>query len=216
MTYNDNGRLRAVFIDFGGVLYNMPRPGWLPLMFRLLRLLRLNSKASHGLLELMRAASPTESEIVMDVMTGRLAEEEVWEQAARAWRLNPARVARLRQSAYRADRLDRSLLEAVDALRPRFKTAMLTNAASRFRETFVHTYDLEPHFDQIIISAEEGLAKPDPRIYQLAAERLGVAPEKSFFIDDLPENIAGAQAAGMQAVLFTSGEEVVGVLRGLG
>lgn len=56
-------------------------------------------------------------------------------------------------------------------------------------------------FETIVISGEVGLHKPEPEIYQLACERLGIAPGEAIFVDDLRENIAGAEAVGMTGVL---------------
>lgn len=212
MTLPQDGRLRAVLVDFGGVLYRTPNPLWLPLLHRLLRALGLVGESNLGLLELMRA-SPGTSPLVMDVMTGRVPEPAVWAEAARAWRISPARLECMRQTAYHPRRLNHSLLETVERLRPRYKTALLTNAGSDFRHTFVARYGLESRFDQVIISAEEGLAKPDPCIYNLAARRLDVPPGECLFIDDLPENVAGAQAAGMQAVVYPGLAETLVLLQ---
>lgn len=52
-------------------------------------------------------------------------------------------------------------------------------------------------FDVVVISGEVGLRKPDPAIYELAAQRLGLPPEQVVFVDDLPSNVQGAVAAGM-------------------
>jgi epoxide hydrolase-like predicted phosphatase len=56
-------------------------------------------------------------------------------------------------------------------------------------------------FDAYVISSEVGLRKPDPAIYELAAERLGVAPAACVFVDDLPGNLKPARALGMATVL---------------
>jgi putative hydrolase of the HAD superfamily len=56
-------------------------------------------------------------------------------------------------------------------------------------------------FDAVVISGEVGLHKPQPEIYLLACERLGVAPADAVFVDDLRENCAGAEAVGMGTVL---------------
>jgi len=66
------------------------------------------------------------------------------------------------------------------------------------------TYDrvvMDDLFDAIVISGEVGLNKPEPEIFRLAAERLGVPPEECVFVDDLRENCEGAEAVGMTAVL---------------
>ena len=58
-------------------------------------------------------------------------------------------------------------------------------------------------FDGVVISAEEGVIKPDPAIYRILTARFGLAPEECLFIDDRPENVATAQAEGWQGVVFT-------------
>lgn len=57
--------------------------------------------------------------------------------------------------------------------------------------------------DEVVLSGEVGLRKPDPAIYRLAADRLGVAVEACVFVDDLPGNVAAAEALGMVGVLHT-------------
>ncbi len=59
-------------------------------------------------------------------------------------------------------------------------------------------------FREIVLSHEVGMAKPDRRIYELAASRADVEPSRIFFCDDLPEHVAAARAAGWDAELFTS------------
>lgn len=71
----------------------------------------------------------------------------------------------------------------------------------------VHTLWLRQHipefrgFDSVIYSSDVGLMKPDPAIYALSLRQLRVVPRQALFVDDLPENVAGAQASGMDALL---------------
>ncbi len=58
-------------------------------------------------------------------------------------------------------------------------------------------------FDAVVLSYEEGVMKPDRRIYDVAAEKAGVPHEQIFFADDLSCNVEGARAAGLDAVLYT-------------
>jgi epoxide hydrolase-like predicted phosphatase len=64
-------------------------------------------------------------------------------------------------------------------------------------------------FDAMVISGEVGLNKPEPEIFRLGAERLGVAPEECVFVDDLRENCEGAEAVGMTAILHRGAEGTV-------
>jgi HAD superfamily hydrolase (TIGR01509 family) len=64
-------------------------------------------------------------------------------------------------------------------------------------------------FNEIIISAEVRVAKPDPEIYRMMLEKIDLIPERTLFIDDFIENIDGAKAVGMHALLFTSSDDTI-------
>ena len=66
------------------------------------------------------------------------------------------------------------------------------------------------------LSYEVGVAKPDPKIYELAARRAGFGPPEIFFVDDIQENVTGARAAGFDAVLYTSTGQLAADLRARG
>ena len=68
---------------------------------------------------------------------------------------------------------------------------------------------LEELFDGIVISGEVGLHKPQPEIFELGAERIGVPVAECVFVDDLKENIAGAEAVGMAGILHRGAESTV-------
>jgi putative hydrolase of the HAD superfamily len=63
------------------------------------------------------------------------------------------------------------------------------------------------HFDQVTFSCELGVVKPEAAIYRHAIEGLGVEPAEALFLDDRPENVEGARAAGIHAEVFTTWEE---------
>jgi putative hydrolase of the HAD superfamily len=69
--------------------------------------------------------------------------------------------------------------------------------------------DASELFDVMVISGEVGLNKPEPEIFHLAADRLGVAPKDCVFVDDLRENCEGAEAVGMTAILHRGAEGTV-------
>jgi putative hydrolase of the HAD superfamily len=74
------------------------------------------------------------------------------------------------------------------------------------------TYDLaliEELFDAVVISGEVGLHKPEPEIFRMGAERLGVPAKECVFVDDLRENCEGAEAVGMTAILHRGAESTV-------
>ncbi len=71
-------------------------------------------------------------------------------------------------------------------------------------------------FEHVTNSAEIGCLKPDPRIYRHLLDTNGLDPNESVFFDDMPGNVAGAQAAGMHAFLFTDAAQAEADLRALG
>jgi putative hydrolase of the HAD superfamily len=68
------------------------------------------------------------------------------------------------------------------------------------------------HFTAVTYSCRIGIAKPDPRAYQICARRLGVAPADVVFFDDSERNVVAAREAGMAAELFASPDQVRALL----
>ncbi|WP_017666015.1 HAD family hydrolase [Porphyrobacter sp. AAP82] len=79
----------------------------------------------------------------------------------------------------------------------------LTNFGDEFFAAFRPTAPVFDHFIDIIVSGEEKVAKPEPRIYAIVEERSGRSGAQMFFTDDNPANIAAARARGWDAHLFT-------------
>ncbi len=67
-------------------------------------------------------------------------------------------------------------------------------------------------FDLVVESSLEGIRKPDPRIYALTCDRMGVAPDKAVFLDDLGINLKPARAMGMQTIKVVSEEQAIAEL----
>jgi putative hydrolase of the HAD superfamily len=74
---------------------------------------------------------------------------------------------------------------------------------------------LDELFEAIVISGDVGMHKPEPAIYMLGAERLGLAPEECVFVDDLRENCQGAEEVGMTAVLHRGADSTLPMLEKL-
>lgn len=83
-----------------------------------------------------------------------------------------------------------------------FKKAMMSNIGQQSLAALHEELGLDTLMDELIISSEVGFVKPDHRIYEVGAERLGVAPQECVFVDDLPANTEGAKAVGMHTILF--------------
>lgn len=97
----------------------------------------------------------------------------------------------------RSDMVDKGL-----ALRAAgYRTALITNNIAEFSDGWRAMIPVDDLFEVIIDSSAVGMRKPDPRIYRMALDQLGVAPERAVFLDDAPGNIDAARAVGMHAIL---------------
>lgn len=99
--------------------------------------------------------------------------------------------------------------------RPRYRTALLSNSFVGAREQEQERYAFAELVDLIVYSHEEGVAKPEGRIYELTCARLGVRPEEAVFLDDVEAYVAGARAAGLHAVHFESNPQAIAAIEAL-
>ena len=100
-------------------------------------------------------------------------------------------------------------------LRPRYSTAILSNSFVGAREHEEERYGFTSMVDVAIYTHEEGIHKPDPRIFALACERLGARPEEIVFLDDVERNVAAARACGIHAVLFRDNAQAIADIQAL-
>jgi glucose-1-phosphatase len=139
---------------------------------------------------------------------GSIDEASHWETVCKTLGLPPEEIPALREGFFGGDRIDTSLLTAINMLRPRFRIGLLSNAWSELRKYIEDDWHIADVFDDMIISAEVGLAKPDSRIYQLAVDRLGVAADQAVFVDDVLKNVEGARLAGLASIQFQDPSQV--------
>jgi FMN phosphatase YigB (HAD superfamily) len=86
------------------------------------------------------------------------------------------------------------------------RTALLSNAPGASDQVKKTMFD---YFDALVFSGEVGVAKPDPAVYLIAADRLGLPAARCAFVDDSVANIRGAVEAGMVGVHHRSVEETL-------
>ncbi|WP_067709376.1 HAD family hydrolase [Nocardia yamanashiensis] len=104
------------------------------------------------------------------------------------------------------------LIDYLAGLRPRFRTGLLSNSFVGARERESAAYGFEDLVDDIVYSHEVGMAKPDPRIYLLACQRLGVDAGETVFVDDSEMAVTGAESVGITAILHESNARTIALL----
>lgn len=93
-------------------------------------------------------------------------------------------------------------IELIRAIRPPYLISILSNADLTLEDRIRNGLGIGELFDSIVCSAVVGIAKPDHRIYRLAAERLSLPVEECVFIDDTERNVDAARDVGMAAIHF--------------
>jgi putative hydrolase of the HAD superfamily len=97
-----------------------------------------------------------------------------------------------------------------------YRVGLCSNAAPGLEDDLINHYQIYGLFNDVINSATVRLAKPDPRIFALAASRIRTPIERCFFTDDLPHNIEAARAAGMTAYQFDNAVNLRAALKDAG
>lgn len=200
-------RLRAVIFDFGGVLWDM--------RWDVARELdRAHGLPRSSVFETLYRC-PAWADIECGIGDpGEWADGAHRELERRAGRPLP----RLHDEWRRAQVALDANLELVRSLRGGYRCSVLSNADLSLRARLEQELRWHHLFDDIVVSAEVGMAKPKPEIFRLAAERLSLSPEACVFVDDWDKNVEAARAVGMQAVLHRvdQGHDLRAQLAGVG
>lgn len=147
---------------------------------------------------------------------GAITASDQWAWVQQRLKLTDAALAAFRADFWGGDRVDHALLELIRSLRPRYQTAIISNAMDDLHTVAARLDPTGNLFDVVVGSAYERVMKPDPVIFERTLARLGCAPAEAIFIDDMTANVAGAQAVGMAAIHFQPGIDLVTELAQLG
>ncbi len=195
--------IRAVIFDLGGVILRTDDP-----------------QPRTALAERLGKTYAELDEIVFANQVSKASErglatpEQVWAEVARLLDLPAGEVEQVRRDFFAGDQIDMALVELIQGLRGTYLTALLSNHwvvdLPRFLREDLHVPDI---FDLVISSAAVGLAKPDPQIFNLVLEKLGVEAREAVFVDDNLANIQSAGQMGLHAVRFLNFEQLCRDLR---
>jgi epoxide hydrolase-like predicted phosphatase len=205
--------IRAVVFDIGGILEIVPGGGDPTKHFPEM-IARWEERLALPPGELRATIRHVDEKLLSmgkDMALGTCSEEEWWNAVREATRMSAEEM-----NAFVRDYWDvylgnpnEAMMAFFRSLRPRYRTALLSNSGSGARREEQERYHFNEMTDLIIYSHEVGIEKPDPRIYALTCERLGVQPEEVVFLDDTEANVAAAAAYGMRAILFTDTAQAI-------
>jgi len=146
---------------------------------------------------------------------GECTEENVHQEMRKRLGMNQEQVEEYMREMWDwyCGRLNVPMADFFRSLRPCYQTAILSNSFVGARREEQQRYHFEEMCDLIIYTHEEGIAKPDPRIYELTCKRLGVQPTQMLFLDDNQLNIAAAHALGIHAIHCGETEQAIAAVQ---
>jgi putative hydrolase of the HAD superfamily len=191
---------RGLLVDFGGVLTTN--------VFESFAGFAEDEGLEPGAIAHAFRNEPEPRQLLFELELGRLSSDEFGPRFAAAIGLAPERGDGIAERLFARAEADEAMLQAVAAARRAgIRTGLISNS---WGEALVYDRDAFPSlFDAWVISHEVGMRKPDPAIYALGAERVGLPPEECVFVDDLGGNLKPAKALGMATVKHSGAAETI-------
>ena len=186
--------IKAIILDWGGVLIDDPVPGYITYCSQYLKVPKE---------ELDKAIR----KFRFDFARGIISEVVFWKKVCSELKVSEPHISSLWTNAFRAVYSEKSdVLSIVSSLkRDGYKVALLSNTEVPIASCFPEKkYRI---FDVAVFSCIEGVVKPDRKIYEITLERLGVRPQEAVFIDDKEENVRVAKNIGINTSLFQNSEQ---------
>ena len=194
---------KALLCDVDGVLRQWPSASL------------TGADRAHGLPEGTLAATAFHPDHLLPAITGRVTDEEWREGIATALADRcggPGRARSLVAAWTRVPgRVDREVEALLTAARSRVPVVLVSNATTRL-ESDLAALGLAELATDVVNTARVGVAKPDHRVYRIAAKRAGVAPEECAFVDDTEANVTASVALGMAGVHHRGAADLRGAL----
>ncbi len=193
--------IKTVIFDFGGVLVRTEDS-------RYRKRLAESFGMTYEEIDQLVYGSPTSKQAGIGAITARQHQAAVMEKLG----LKPEDFKAFGDEFWRGDSLDQKLVDFIKGLQGNFRTVLLSNAWDDLRPLLKDLWKIDGIFDEIFISAEIKMAKPDPAIYQHVIKMLAADPATMVFLDDFIENVLGAREQGINAIHFRSREQALAEL----
>ena len=183
---------KAVIFDFFGVIYSDPANRWFQkhAIKRSGEYADIFKQVDHGFITIEQAFSELER------LSGQPSEE-------------------IRAVFGQTDMIDHDVVEIIKKLKQNYSLGLLSNASSNYLRKILQDNDLNNLFNDLVISSEVGMIKPNPQIFEIALDNLGVQPSEAIFIDDWPSNIEAAKEVGIHGILFSGSKDLITNLKSL-
>ena len=146
------------------------------------------------------------SDAWQETLVGRQTADDYWREIGPALGLRtPDEIDAFRRRYFADEAINAGVLDLIRQLHGRYKLAVLSNSPPNLAQ-WLADWEILDLFDVVVCSGDEGVVKPDPAIFELALERLDVAPEEAVFVDDYPGHVEAARSLGLHAIHFTTAQ----------
>lgn len=189
--------IRAIIWDIGGVLWRTPDP-----------FIQRRWEGSLGLPAGGLAQIIFGSPVALQATIGNATPAEVWGFVGQTLNLSEQELNKLKSEIWTEGIWDMELLTFIKELKGEYKTGIISDAWIDARES-VSAWINDELFDVILYSAEEGVKKPNPIIFERMLERLEVNAEEVIFVDDWLDSVEGANAMGINGIHFSADVDII-------
>ena len=148
-------------------------------------------------------ADATKHRLVDPGDRGAISEEEMFKSIGAETGVDPVTI---RREWMEMVTINEEMVSFIKEVRRSYPVYLLSNALSGFLREILDENDLYGLFDEVYISAEMKMAKPDPEYFEECLKRIGVKAEDTVMIDDNPKNLEGARSIGIDTILFKDNE----------
>lgn len=196
--------MKAIIFDLGGVYFTDGSENFANYVHKKYG----NSKSK--VLNAIRSSEPA-----TNYRIGKISKEEYWKKVLEILKINenPKVLQKIYLDGYKPIE---GTIEIIRKLKVRYKLAYLSDNVKDRAEYLQAKFDFKKDFDCGVLSHDVGVRKPDPMIYKLVLEKLGIKPEESIFIDDLEISLEGARKVGLKTVLFKNPQQLINSLKKIG
>ena len=155
-------------------------------------------------------AKKLEETLVLDGDKGLVSREEYLKALADAANITVSEVEAEYDKLYK---LHPDLMPVIERIRGFADTALLSNAFFGHAEGIIDKYNIRRLFDKVFLSCEMGLAKPDPKIYEVCRDSFGKTYDEVYMVDDTDANLAPLSKIGIIPIKYVSPESVTEALK---
>ena len=170
---------------------------------------RTNLALQYGLTYEMLESIVYGSRSATQAAKGEIPVSEHWKSVQSILKISDEDIRDFKVQFWAGDKVDTELVSWIDQLRPKYQTALLSNAWEDMREKAKKYYPFLHAFDVSVFSAEIKMAKPNAAFYQWILDQLQVNAEEAIFVDDMLDNILAAKQLGIHGIRFISREQAI-------